>query len=98
MNMILIFCFLMMICSATNNPPSHWLPIQPITQDLATPPHPEVTLQQGRSGRIGPIGPVGPIGPKGEPGSPGSCDCKSSEIEQLRSQMQGMKGRKKFYE
>ena len=82
----------MMLCSATNNPPSHCLPIHPIAQYLATPPHPEVTLQQGRPGRIGPIGPVGPIGSKGEPGSPGSCSCGSSKIEQMSLQMQGMKG------
>ena len=93
MNALLIFCFFVTFCSATNNPPSYCLPIQPITQDLQIQPQPEVMTQQGRPGRVGPIGPAGPIGQKGAPGTPGSCSCEPSEIEQLRSETQIMRGK-----
>ena len=92
MNGLLIFCSFVTLCSATNNPPSYCLPIQPFTQDLQIQPQPEVITQQGRPGRVGPIGPAGPIGQKGAPGTPGSCACEPSEIEQLRSEMQIMRG------
>ena len=92
MNALLIFCVSVTLCSATNNSPSYCLPIQPITQDLQIQPQPEVMTQQGRPGRVGPIGPAGPIGPMGAPGTPGSCACEPSEIEQLRSEMQIMRG------
>ena len=88
MDMFLIVCLSLTLCSATNNPPSYCLPIQPITQDLQVQPQPEVMTQQGRPGKTGPIGPVGPMGPQGVPGTPGRCSCESSEIEQLRTELQ----------
>ena len=95
MNGLLIFCSFVTLCSATNNPPSYCLPIQPITQDLQDlqiQPQPKVITQQGRPGRVGPIGPAGPIDQKGAPGTTGSCACEPSEIEQLRLEMQIMRG------
>ena len=92
MNVFLFACLSVTLCSATNNPPSYCLPIQPISQDFQIKSQPEMMMQQGRPGRVGPIGPVGPMGLQGAPGAPGSCACNPSEIEQLRLKMQRMQG------
>ena len=92
-NVFLIVCLSMTFCSATNNPPSYCLPIQPIAQDLHVQPQPEVMTQQGRPGKTGPIGPVGPMGPQGVPGTPGGCACKPSEIEQLKTEIRKIGGK-----
>ena len=92
LNVLLSVSLLLALCYARSNPPSYCLPIQPITQDIQIQPQPEVMTQQGRPGRIGPIGPIGPRGLQGSPGTPGSCACEASETEQLRMEMQRMRG------
>ena len=88
MNVFLVVCLSMTLCSATNNPSSYCLPIQPITPDLQVQPQMEVMTQQGRPGKTGPIGPVGPMGPQGVPGTPGVC-----AIQQLREEIRGIDGK-----
>ena len=82
-----IWFFICWINAIWGDATNYCLPIQPISQDGAVQPRPEVI--QGHPGKTGPRG---PIGPKGSQGTPGDCGCNPGEMEQLRAEIQGMNG------
>ena len=92
----IFYCFLLTHClNQAQKPSSAENVCQSLRQDILNLSFDKTNeAQQGRPGKIGPRGFPGPIGPKGQIGPQGQCTCDPRDVEQLRSSLRNMEGKK----